>query len=422
MQEQTALYSGYKELTKKQLARLSAELQGKKIDADTVSNLKLADSLNQFSETDTLLKLLNNAPSLLKQVSKVIHVDPPSAFMNVLKDKFIDRFIELYISQYGISFDERGFDELFAHLVDYIDGKADYYYYAPIFNLESEEDNITFGDCSIRKASDRESAEIALDLNFGFMVKNGPLPTKGFFIIETRSQHYSLNDMRNYLQERIEILNLFTADLVQVFYVKCKLPLFYPVESSSAVEIINARSGVPMLGILTKSDCANFLSFYNKLFHNGKPLRLMFAIKRYGYGRAARIEDDKVVEFIIALESLFSNSDTEIIEKLSLRAAILHRKNSAESILLKRFIKKAYNIRSKIVHGQYEQLAKEIESIKKIESEWISQLEVITRNSIVAFGNLLDIGKNVKSIIDLIDEAVIDHEKRSVIWQRSGIF
>lgn len=59
----------------------------------------------------------------------------------------------------------------------------------------------------------------------------------------------------------------------------------------------------------------------------------------------------KMTSYCSALETLFSNDSTELSHKLAERVAHFLSTNKAERIVIFKFIKKAYDIRSKIVHG-----------------------------------------------------------------------
>ena len=88
-----------------------------------------------------------------------------------------------------------------------------------------------------------------------------------------------------------------------------------------------------------------------------------FAAKKQGlnrieralfYVQIARSNDDlslKISEYCSALESLLSTNPNEIAHQLSERVAILIGQNKSDRIQIYREIKKAYGIRSKIVHG-----------------------------------------------------------------------
>lgn len=93
------------------------------------------------------------------------------------------------------------------------------------------------------------------------------------------------------------------------------------------------------------------------------PLGISFAAKKHKFNRIersllyvqiARSNSDlslKTSEYCSAFEAILSTSPTEIAHQLSERVGKLIGKNAKEQIEIYREMKKAYNIRSKIVHG-----------------------------------------------------------------------
>jgi hypothetical protein len=72
------------------------------------------------------------------------------------------------------------------------------------------------------------------------------------------------------------------------------------------------------------------------------------------FSQAARSAGDigaKVANYVAALESLFCTDSSEMSNKLSERVASFLSNSPNEKLTLYRIAKSAYNIRSKIVHG-----------------------------------------------------------------------
>lgn len=68
--------------------------------------------------------------------------------------------------------------------------------------------------------------------------------------------------------------------------------------------------------------------------------------------RGTSIAPMKIVFYCNALEALFTTDNSEVVHKISERAALLMGQNSKERKEIFKDIKHAYNIRSKIVHGE----------------------------------------------------------------------
>lgn len=79
-------------------------------------------------------------------------------------------------------------------------------------------------------------------------------------------------------------------------------------------------------------------------------------IRAFFFSLAARSQGIlplKITFYINALESLFSTANTELSYRIAERVALLLKDNKEERVILFNKIKKAYNFRSKVVHGDY---------------------------------------------------------------------
>lgn len=118
------------------------------------------------------------------------------------------------------------------------------------------------------------------------------------------------------------------------------------------------------------------------------PYEVSFAAKKRGlnrferalfYVQIARSNDDlslKISEYCSTLESLLSTNPNEIAHQLSERVAILIGQNKSDRNQIYREIKKAYGIRSKIVHGA-KISDKEIKGIPQLSRKLDSYLRIV---------------------------------------------
>lgn len=79
--------------------------------------------------------------------------------------------------------------------------------------------------------------------------------------------------------------------------------------------------------------------------------RMMFAMQRYCSSLRRTSPADRLVDAWIILESIYSDSSTELAHKVSFRVACTHAKSGIEAKGLFRFLKLSYSTRSKMVHG-----------------------------------------------------------------------
>lgn len=80
---------------------------------------------------------------------------------------------------------------------------------------------------------------------------------------------------------------------------------------------------------------------------------LTFALRRFGASYSRSRGDDKIVDYWIALESMFSGESGEVTYRISMRAARFIGATVEERTDLRQRLKRSYGVRSKIVHGRH---------------------------------------------------------------------
>ena len=119
---------------------------------------------------------------------------------------------------------------------------------------------------------------------------------------------------------------------------------------------------------------------------------------------------DKLIDLAISMESLYVSGPGDITLKLVNRSSTLLAKNDKEREDIWSFMKKAYNIRSGIVHGE-ELRNTEINGKNYTVDDIIEKLVILTQKSIVIYSELINHydGKNkIEKIYDDIDRALIN--------------
>lgn len=118
--------------------------------------------------------------------------------------------------------------------------------------------------------------------------------------------------------------------------------------------------------------------------------KLSIAIYRFHSAYHGPIED-RLIDQMIALESLYLGSEQEVLYKLASRAAFLLRKRKDHRNILFSDLKKAYNFRSRIVHGNNPPSRDEINFISHKTEDYL-------RQSIIKFLTLLSKGYSLKNL------------------------
>lgn len=116
--------------------------------------------------------------------------------------------------------------------------------------------------------------------------------------------------------------------------------------------------------------------------------------------------ETRLVNFSIALESIFSTDNIELSYRISLRVSFLLGNNSAERKEIFENVKGIYNIRSKIVHGSVLRKKEKDKLLKTVE-----KLEVYLRASIIKIlkePKLISIFKDSSKINDYFDDMILE--------------
>lgn len=128
---------------------------------------------------------------------------------------------------------------------------------------------------------------------------------------------------------------------------------------------------------------------------------LTLAMKYYRSAKLHEKISDKLINYFISLESLYSDGN-EITYRFSNRMAILLGKTKSQRKSLVTKGKKMYGYRSKIVHGTSTELNKN--SIKEVDA-WV-------KGSILSFMELMNYYDTRKEILKKLDEAMLDETTR----------
>lgn len=106
------------------------------------------------------------------------------------------------------------------------------------------------------------------------------------------------------------------------------------------------------LPVVTKDQLIKIATLFNKLTETSEN-KILIASKRLRSSYLRSVEEDSIIDIIIALETLLSNNErTEITHKLSMRLAkLLHIFSKENPIEVFDSMKKIYAYRSAIVHG-----------------------------------------------------------------------
>jgi len=139
------------------------------------------------------------------------------------------------------------------------------------------------------------------------------------------------------------------------------------------------------------------------VFQQKKERFLKNAIDYYSRSLGDNLLEEKLIDLMIALESLFSKETQELRLRISQRASFFLGGNESELPKIFRDIYSLYDKRSKVVHGT-----------EDVKLEWIEieNLKDYVRESIKRF---IHIGMSKDETLDLLDGAVYDSGKKKLL-------
>ena len=159
---------------------------------------------------------------------------------------------------------------------------------------------------------------------------------------------------------------------------------------------------------ISKQETFLLKSMWNKyiVLFSSKNTGFQTAIRRFYFSSQRFDKEDKVIDLMIAFEALFLIENAELSFKLSLRVArfLADEYNSSE---LFEIMRKAYNLRSKFVHGEGLKPADKQDNMRDLEiKKLIEKLYEILRLSIRKYvKNFSDV--TISDFIKCIDDRII---------------
>ncbi|MFQ5833985.1 MAG: hypothetical protein ACE5H4_14870, partial [Candidatus Thorarchaeota archaeon] len=158
---------------------------------------------------------------------------------------------------------------------------------------------------------------------------------------------------------------------------------------------------------LTTDDIDELKELIMLLNSLAKKEELEIPISRFIYGIEREDALDKLIDYMIALESLYLQLEDELKLRFSLRIATFMAQNEKEHGEIFNLMSTAYSTRSKIVHGEkWNKIEKEAKKNGYSIGGLIERVEEILRSSINKFARFIISGQSVKQVIEMIDVSV----------------
>ena len=316
-------------------------------------------------------------------------------YESYLGKSFIIEFILKYLHlKNRFEFDGDVFDRVYQEMEEYIytDGR-EIVAIAPLDNFDMEEMEIAgIGDFTIRRLRDEEIKKlINLGLFMRFGVDMGAIGSQWCIEYRKKVDTKGISDdfrIHNDIENIVHIMRMHKTGAVSYYGVLIFPKVWTGVESLGTTPHSRMRIGGKNY-ILSKRDIGELKILWEQFKNLKKYSFLINAIRRFNFSYNKMFED-RIVDLIISLETLFQEGSGEITYKLSLRCAYFIGNDAEERKKIFENMKKAYKVRSKIVHGDNfsleEKLLKDIEdyarrAIKKYMNEASKKIDTSSKDS-----------------------------------------
>ena len=208
-------------------------------------------------------------------------------------------------------------------------------------------------------------------ININYVIEYKFQLSKGFDIgFEIQDMEYP-SDLKSIFAAVITALRIYKRRCSRIAYVSsnrnARLTVAKWREILLGLHPLGLETHIGIIYNLNKTEVTEFRGFWNK--YSRQLLKLIdfkitrkdpyknikMALTRFNSGYDKRNPEDKVLDWIISFESLFSKKDDSIdsiTHKLALRSSRFSRIPSERKDFYGK-LKNAYKVRSKIVHGDY---------------------------------------------------------------------
>jgi len=154
-------------------------------------------------------------------------------------------------------------------------------------------------------------------------------------------------EVKQVFNKVVSALRLFKAGTVGYNFIQTKSLSWTPIGGTSTTSGIFTY---PYFGQykLEEHEIEEFKSLFKKI--KKAPKFLTIPLSRFNFAYDREKPEDKLIDYVTALESLLVKEMQELSYRLSLRASLLLGNNSKKREEIYNMVKKAYTLRSKIVH------------------------------------------------------------------------
>ena len=351
-----------------------------------------------------------------KKFNKKFYDNPDDEIKNI--PKYVNEFPFSFLIEYlgdntDFLMNKRSFHKCFTKFFQFLENVLVDEYVAPLFNFTSDigEKGIRIGDIGIRKINQDEFYRFSkLDTVTEISHIYHDVTHVMFISQESDDLHSGYDYVKAQFQTLVDSLSLFSIGSPQfgTVYKNINSPWIHHDDKFE-----NNITHQPVMQFNKKDKCKFIFIFNTQKFadYSIKGNSFVKISKNRFISALSRPNPlDKLIDLAISMESLYVSGPGDITLKLVNRSSTLLAKNDKEREDYWNFMKKAYSIRSGIVHGE-ELRNTEINGKNYTVDDIIEKLIVLTQKSIVIYSELINHydGKNkIEKIYEDIDRALIN--------------
>lgn len=318
-------------------------------------------------QTTKALEELQNDSSIAKHINQLIGFEGTGLF-RLTADDCLRRFLFPMLNEFNnLTWNEQIFEKYYLSFEDaFYSDVVQYRSIAPLENFSGDFDEVDLGNgLKIIKADKKCLEEIWERGEFNPFIDRHNIWTVEYVIQLDYSVKKIIGEgnttpigslVREQITDVVTALRVFKPGMTGFNFIES-----VPLQSSVLIPGIESVGGLSTQPYrwdkysLTHKETSQVAVFF-KVYKEAKPSLpnyIIVAIKRLEYAYARLLPQDKLLDYMIAFEALFLKGDEEqeLSYRLSLRSAYFIGSTTEERKSIFEFIKNAYRVRSKTVHG-----------------------------------------------------------------------
>jgi hypothetical protein len=352
------------------------------------------------------------------------HLEHNTAILNTSKPDTVQEYIWKFVGWLvvecnGFAFSNDVFDRLYPTFEEYLySDEIPYIAFAAIWHLNMEASEIIFNDdVRLSRVADSQIQEylvkdtilfvpIPIEPRYQYVLELSGTTPKLFAKYPNKIRFSGTRNIEQEIERVLSAMRVFKLGDIKLTHLGI-IPLGWTYEQRQG---ISSRIGDPprfnLMYHLTDEDIPKLVEFYRKFesLPNTGPIKSALSSFDSSFYRD-RFED-RLVDCVTSFEALLLEEETELQFRLALRVAALLGNSSDEREMLFNQTKKAYRIRSAIVHGADSQrVVKELKGVKI--HNFVFQFQETLRRALRRYCVLYNINKEKGMIIRDLDDLII---------------